>query len=244
MTTGLAWSASYLDADMSLLADPPRQKDTMTPSSRVPRRARARATFAWRAVLTAACGVALVSACSAAPSPPAAPSNAASAAPDGPGASGPVTPLPTTSPAAAGTVPCPTHSLGLRAGASQGTAGSTYRVLDFTNISKATCTLYGYPGVLFASAPSPSGQIGAAAKESQATPRQLVTLAPGGVAHAQLQIVQAGNFARANCQPTTARWLVIFPPDQPTPIYLRYSSPTCQKPVQILTIGVVKPGSR
>jgi hypothetical protein len=117
-------------------------------------------------------------------------------------------------------------------------------VLEFTNVSKATCTLYGYPGVLFASAPSPSGQIGAAAKEDSAAPRQLVTLTPGGAAHAQLQIVQAGNFGRASCQPVTARWLVIFPPDQATPIYLRYSSPTCQKPVQILTIGVVKPGSR
>jgi Protein of unknown function (DUF4232) len=212
----------------------------MTSSSRAPRRSRA--TPAWRAVLTAACGAVLVSACSASPSPSVTPSNAASATPAGSSASGP--PLPVTSPAAVGTVPCPTHSLGLRAGASQGAAGSTNQVLEFTNISKATCTLYGYPGALFASAPSPSGQIGAAAKESSATPRQLVTLAPGGIAHAQLQIVQAGNFARANCQPTTARWLVIFPPDQATPIYLRYSSPTCQKPVQILTISVVKPGSR
>jgi Protein of unknown function (DUF4232) len=214
----------------------------MTPASRASRRARVRATAAWRAVLAAACGAVLASACSAAPGPSTPSSNAASATPDGPAASG--APLPATSPAAAGTVPCPTHALGLRTGSSQGAAGSTYQLLEFTNVSQATCTLYGYPGVLFASVPSPSGQIGAAARENPGTPRQLVTLEPGGIAHAQLRIVQTGALARARCQPTTARWLVIFPPDQATPIYLRYSSPTCQKPVQILTVSVVKPGSR
>ncbi len=215
----------------------------MTSSSRAPRHLIARATFVCRGVLVAACGAMLVTACSASSSPSGAPSAAASATPVGSPASGPTTPLPATSPAAAGTVPCPSSDLALKAGARQGTAGSTVQDLDFTNNSKVTCTLYGYPGVSFASAQSTLAQIGAAAKESQATPRQLVTLTPGAAAHAQLQIVDAGNYARATCAPATAHWLVIFPPDQTTPIYLRYTAPTCHNPVQILTVSVVKPGS-
>src|SRR6266852_5852381 len=50
-------------------------------------------------------------------------------------------------PAPGGAAPaCPTRSLGLKLGLAQGAAGSTFQVIDFTNISNATCTLYGYPG--------------------------------------------------------------------------------------------------
>jgi hypothetical protein len=41
----------------------------------------------------------------------------------------------------------------------------------------------------------------------------------------------------------TAHWLVIYPPNQPTPVYLSYTSAACSKPVQILTVNVVQPGS-
>jgi hypothetical protein len=42
---------------------------------------------------------------------------------------------------------------------------------------------------------------------------------------------------------TTATSLQIYPPNQTTPIYLGYNSPTCSKPVQILTVSVVQSGS-
>ncbi len=41
----------------------------------------------------------------------------------------------------------------------------------------------------------------------------------------------------------TAHWLMIYPPNQTTPVYLKYTSPTCSKRVQILTLNVVQPGS-
>jgi len=131
----------------------------------------------------------------------------------------------------------------VKAGISQGTAGSIDQVIDFTNISNVTCTLYGYPGVSFGATRISGGQIGAAAKESPATPRALVMLAPGAVANALLQIADPGNFPAAKCGQVTAHWLVIYPPTQTTPVYLSYTSPACSKPVQILTVSVVQPGA-
>jgi hypothetical protein len=115
-------------------------------------------------------------------------------------------------------------------------------VIDFTNISNVSCTLYGYPGVSLAGG-TPVSQIGLAAAESHATARVLVTLTPGAVASALLQIVHAGNYPASRCGMTTASSLQIYPPNQTTPIYLSYNSPTCSKPVQILTVSVVEPGS-
>jgi hypothetical protein len=146
------------------------------------------------------------------------------------------------SPTAAAAPPCPTRSLGLKLGLAQGAAGSTFQVVDFTNISQSTCTLYGYPGVSLGSG-KPVKQIGLAAAESHATPRKLVTLAPGAVASAVLQIVHAVNFPAAKCHLVTAGYLQIYPPNQTTPAYLRYSSQTCAKPVQVLTVSVVRAGS-
>jgi hypothetical protein len=143
----------------------------------------------------------------------------------------------------AGPAPCPTRYLGVKAGLSQGTAGSIYQVIDFTNISNVSCTLYGYPGISFASTGSSGGQIGLSAKENPTPPRELVTLAPGATANALLRIVDAGNFPPATCGMVTAHWLVIYPPNQTTPVYLKYTSPTCSKQVQILTVNVVQPGS-
>jgi Domain of unknown function (DUF4232) len=142
------------------------------------------------------------------------------------------------------TVPaaCLSRYLGAKVGLAQGTAGSTYVVLDFKNLNNVPCVLYGYPGVSLADG-KPVTQIGLAAAENPATPRKVVTLAPGGVANALLQIVHAASYPASVCQPVNADWLQIFPPNQTVPIYLYYSSPTCAKPVQILTVSVVVPGS-
>ena len=112
----------------------------------------------------------------------------------------------------------------------------------FTNNSNVTCTLYGYPGVALAGG-SPVRQIGQAAIENRQTPRRLVTLAPGAVASALLRIVTAQNFPASRCNPMKATYLQVYPPNQTTPIYVHYSSVACTKPVPLLTVDVVKPGS-
>ena len=154
----------------------------------------------------------------------------------------PAVAAPSSSPAAPGPPACPTSSLQVKQGVSQGYAGGVYEVIDFTNTSGSTCTLFGYPGVSLVKGP-PYTQIGLAAKRSTTTPKKLVTLAPGATANALLQIVDALNYPSASCGPTKATALKIYPPNQTEPVYLPNTSSGCAKPVQILYIGAVRPGS-
>jgi hypothetical protein len=194
------------------------------------------------------CVAALAAGCMSSASPAPAPTKtitvrATPAASASAAAGTPATPAASASPTVAGAAPaCPTRSLGLKLGLAQGAAGSTYQVIDFTNISHVTCTLYGYPGVSLAGG-KPVTQIGLPAAESHATTRKLVTLSPGAVANAVLQIAQAVNFPAAKCGLVTAHYLQIYPPNQTTPVYLHYTSQTCAKKVQVLTVSVVQPGS-
>ena len=152
---------------------------------------------------------------------------------------------PAGSPAATAPAPppaCLSRYLGASTGIGQGTLGSSYVVVDFKNLNNYPCTLYGYPGISLASG-KPVTQVGQAAIENPATPRQLVTLAPGGVANALLKIVAAGDYPAAKCAPVATHWLQIFPPNQTVPIYLHYTSMACAKPVKLLTVNVVVPGS-
>jgi hypothetical protein len=189
------------------------------------------------AVLATGCGSSSSTTASGnAPSAPAASSAPASSPSSAAPASSP------SSPAAAGPGPCPTRSLQVKLGASQGTAGSVYTTIVFTNISNVTCTLYGYPGVSLQTA-RPLHQIGKPAKENPATPRKLITLQPQTTANALLQIADAGNYPAGTCGPTTAHYLQVYPPNQTTPAYIKYKTEGCSKPVRLMTVDVVKPGS-
>jgi hypothetical protein len=152
------------------------------------------------------------------------------------------TPAVASSSAPAGPPACPTSSLHVKLGVGQGYAGGVYVVIDFTNTGASTCSLFGYPGVSLVKGP-PYTQIGLAAKRSTTTPKTLVTLAPGATANALLQIVDALNYPSASCGPTKATALKIYPPNQTEPVYLPNTSSGCAKPVQIMYIGAVRPGS-
>jgi hypothetical protein len=92
-----------------------------------------------------------------------------------------------------------------------GTAGSIYYNLEFTNLSGQACTLNGFPyinGVNLAGQPP-----GSSASFSHATP-QVVTLAKGATVKAVLQIVDTSNFPPSSCKPVTAAGLQVFPPNQ------------------------------
>jgi hypothetical protein len=146
----------------------------------------------------------------------------------------------TPSSSAPGTPACATSALQVKLGSSDGYAGGVYVLIDFTNTSGSTCTLFGYPGVSLVTGP-PYKQIGLAAKRSTSTSKKLVTLAAGATANAQLQIVNALNFPSASCGPTKATALKIYPPNQTEPAYLPNTSTGCSKPVQIMYIGTVRP---
>ena len=202
---------------------------------------------AGRLALTAAaliCTAAVAGCASSGSSQPAASGSTPAASPSAPAATSssntPAVVAPSSS--AAGTLACATSALQVKLGSSDGYAGGVYVVIDFTNTSGSSCTLFGYPGVSLVTGP-PYKQIGLAAKRSTSTPKKLVTLAAGATAHAQLQIVDALNFPSATCGPTKATALKIYPPNQTEPVYLPNGSTGCTKPVQIMYIGAVRPAS-
>jgi len=126
-------------------------------------------------------------------------------------------------------------------------AGSIYYPLDLTNTSGSTCTVFGYPGVSFVTGPSGT-LLGRAASRNPAKPAATVTLVPGQVAHATLQVAQAGNYDPAQCKPVTAHWLRIYPPDQTVPLYVRFKAQACSArlPHSIgsqLSVTVFQPGA-
>jgi len=203
-----------------------------------------RLVFAAGALLCAATVAGCASSGSSQPSAPgsttaaASPTASASASSNTPGLAAPSS----TPPSPAGSSACATSSLQVKLGVSQGYAGGVYEVIDFTNRSGSACTLYGYPGVSLVSGP-PYTQIGLAAKRSPSTPPKVVTLAPGATGNALLQIVDALNYPKTTCDPVKATALKIYPPNQTEPDYLSTTSTGCDKPVQVLFIASVRPGS-
>lgn len=123
---------------------------------------------------------------------------------------------------------CTTAMLRLRVGSGNGAAGTIYYNIDFTNVGTGTCFLAGYPGVSLVSAASSAGsQIGADAKRDAVTPAKQIVLAGGQTAHAVLGIAEAGNFPANKCNPVTAHFLKVFPPDQTVAAYAAFTTQTC-----------------
>jgi uncharacterized protein DUF4232 len=140
-----------------------------------------------------------------------------------PGSSPAGTPSPATAPGG----PCGTSALRMTLGPGSAAAGHFYRPVIFTNISGTSCTLYGYPGISFVAAIG-GKQIGAAAGRSPAS-KQLVVLVPGGKAHALLDLLDVLNFPPPVCAASSAHWLKIYPPNQFSAGYLRWTAEVCSK---------------
>jgi hypothetical protein len=136
---------------------------------------------------------------------------------------------------------CPTKNLKIALGPTQGTAGSIYVALHFTNLGSATCSMYGYPGVSLAGG-SPVKEISPGAGRTPSTV-SLVKLAPGAMATSTLQIAEAGNYPTSRCDPKPSSYIQIYPPGQTTPTYVAYSSTACVKSVQQLWVSAMKAGS-
>jgi hypothetical protein len=146
----------------------------------------------------------------------------------------------------AGLTACGASSLrvAVDAGQAGGAAGSTYVPVTFTNTSSSACGMFGFPGVSFVSADDSAGhQIGAAAQRNTAFGKKPVRLAAGGVAHAWLQVAEAGNYPAASCQPVTAHWLRVFAPGQTAAIYVSHSFDACSSSsAPLLTVMPVRAG--
>lgn len=185
----------------------------------------------------------------AGPSSPAAAPGGPAPAPSGPAAPPttlpPTTPPITAPPPIAGPDACSTSGLRVSLGGANGAAGSIYYPLDFRNVSGRACSLFGYPGVSFVAAPG-TGQLGGAAVRNDMFGPSLVTLAPGAIAHASVQVVVAQSYPAALCKPVTAHFLRVYPPGQVAPLYASLTAMTCTGAIpgrSTLGIYVVRPGA-
>jgi hypothetical protein len=140
---------------------------------------------------------------------------------------------------------CMTSSLSLRLGQAGYAAGSRYQPIVFTNTTRATCTLTGYPGVSFV-APGTGHQVGAAAMRNTQHATTTVALAPGASASALLQIVNHANYPPANCKATPVSGLRVYPPGNRAAAYIPFSGngqSACSSQVEQLAVDAVVRGS-
>ena len=115
-------------------------------------------------------------------------------------------------------------------------------MIDFTNTSSASCTLYGYPGVSLRG--TQYVQIGAAATRNAAPAPSLVTLPPGATANAVVRMTDPAVYSTAECGPVTSAYLQVYPPNQTQPVELPFEGQTCsQASVKILAVNAVANGA-
>jgi hypothetical protein len=111
--------------------------------------------------------------------------------------------------------------------------GSTYYTLEFTNVSRQACRLYGYPEVsAYQDSPvagehEAGGQIGGpAVRDTSVRPRP-VMLEPGATAHAVLRVVVAASTEPAQCTRVTADELRVALPSQGRAAFVPAHIPVC-----------------
>lgn len=139
---------------------------------------------------------------------------------------------------------CGTPDLKISTGSNGGgAAGSFYSYIDFTNTGSVPCSLEGYPGVSLTDASG--AQLGAAATRSTDTgSAKLVTLAPGATANAELRLTDDTVYPTSQCQPVTAAYLKVYPPNNTQAAQISFTGTTCaNSSIKMLAIGVATPGT-
>jgi hypothetical protein len=135
---------------------------------------------------------------------------------------------------------CP--DLQVKLGLAQGTSNTTYQVIEFVNHGSVACIMSGYPGVNLAGG-TPTAPIGWPAAHTASPAARLVTLQPGGVGNALLQITDARTYATAKCGPVQAQYLIVYRPNNAAPVKLAYGTTACSKPVRMLQISAISLGT-
>jgi hypothetical protein len=138
-----------------------------------------------------------------------------------------------------GTHRCGTGELALEGREGGASAGHRHHTLILTNTGRATCTLKGYPGVMFLDATwAPAGP----PAERLTDDAPVVTLAPGAQAHASLNL-SAAYYGTPECGPEVdGVTLQVIPPDEYAGLRIPYRTTLCSaRP--ILSVGVIYPGT-
>jgi hypothetical protein len=97
----------------------------------------------------------------------------------------------------------------VNADSADGTAGTTYFNLEYTNTGRVTCYLAGYPGV--SATGLGGGQLGQSARRNAAAPYKVIDVAPGRTAHSFLGYVDI--VVDPSCKPRTATFLKVYAPN-------------------------------
>jgi uncharacterized protein DUF4232 len=156
--------------------------------------------------------------------------------------------------AASGTPACTSGDLKVSLGGGAGAGMSQNHIgLQLSNVGSSSCTLYGYPGVSWV-AGADGHQVGAAAErqsDNSGNAEQTVTLAPGAVASAPLDIVDAAVIPPSECKPVPVLGLRVYPPGEKAALFLPLAtgsggygecSLTTKQPT--LTIGYLQAGAQ
>jgi hypothetical protein len=142
---------------------------------------------------------------------------------------------------------CTTAGLRVTAAFSQGATQHAIYDLRFANVSRASCTLRGYPSVSLVTAGNSFGRpIGSSRPLLMRGPgpTATVTLAPGQRALALLGVAETVMFVGSACTPVVAHWLKVYPPHASRAVYVPIRAMTCSlSSDQVLEIGSVYPDS-
>jgi hypothetical protein len=152
-----------------------------------------------------------------------------------------VPPAPAPAPPAggAGTRRCGTGDLALEGREAGASAGHRHHTLILTNTGRVTCTLKGYPGVMFLDATwTPAGP----PAERLTDDAPVVTLVPGAQAHASLNLA-AAYYGTPECgREVEGVTLQVIPPDEYAALRIPYRTTMCSTQ-PILSVGVIYPGT-
>ena len=153
----------------------------------------------------------------------------------------------TSTSAARAAAPVPACSGGVGTGISawvaidqgNGAAGTIYYPLEFTNTSRHTCSLYGYPGV---SAISRTGQqLGSPAGRGSLSGAKRVILAPGATAHTILAYHDAAVSTSSGCHPVESTFeLRVYLPGQRVATDAAFDFDVCSHP-GVVYMNIVEP---
>lgn len=135
---------------------------------------------------------------------------------------------------------CRSSRLTLQLGLSQGTAGTTYQLIVFTNHGSVSCSLFGYPGVSFVG--SGGAQIGKPSSEDRGK-KQTIIISVGAQANALLRQPDAGNFPPSACHKATAHRLRVYPPGDTAPLFVHDAAKVCSTSAGRTGIGPVMAGN-
>jgi hypothetical protein len=162
---------------------------------------------------------------------------------------------PASASATAGAVtPCTSADLQASIGGGPGPGMSQdHTGIQLVNTGSSPCTLHGYPGVSWV-AGSDGHQVGAAAvrqPDPTGGPETTITLAPGALASAPLDIVDASVITPSQCKPVPVTGLRVYPPGDTTSLFIQLGSIdggygecslTTQQPT--LTVGYMQSGAQ